>query len=103
MKDVNGLHDWFKTQKESIPEGDAQKARAYANMDAILSLRVNTVLRNSIKGMSSFPSSSGLPSKSPAVNVKKRISRRFSIKLISLLLNISSLLPGTLLTRPGVS
>jgi len=69
--------------------------------DEISSFNENVVFRNWTKGMdAAFPESSFDPSKSPEANVKNRINRRFSMRLIDLDLNISSLLPGTFLTRP---
>jgi len=63
--------------------------------------RLYAVLRKSRKGVSSFPWISGLPSKSDPANARNRISRRFSMSDISLLLKISSLLAGTLLIKPS--
>lgn len=67
-------------------------------IDVISLLNENTLGRNSRNGVSSIPSSSLLSSKSAAAKDKKRMSLRFSRRLISLLLKMSSLLPGTLLT-----
>lgn len=66
----------------------------------ISSLRENTDLRKWGNGVSVWPSSSFLSSKSPAANIRKRMRRRLSSREMSLFLKTSSLLPGTGLTVP---
>lgn len=70
---------------------------------AISPVKENVSRRKSDIGSASFPSSSLDSSKSPAANIRNPISLLFSTSGISLLLNTSSLLAGTIFAKPDES
>jgi len=75
---------------------DVQNARANAMISAMDLSSMKTEVKKSLRGVASLPRNSGLSSKSLETKVKKRMSRRLSMREICLFLNTSSFEFGTL-------
>lgn len=88
-------HLQYDRQGSHRPWRDEQNARANAIVSAIVLSNVKVEVKKSTKGTDSFSCNSGLSSKSLETKVKKRMSRRLSMREICLLLNTSSFEFGT--------